>query len=94
MEKFEVYVSNNLFIDNLVQTISKAWGTNTKCTPIKPEEVKDTENIENNQQDQQQTSLTGNILDELIRNVIGDAAVGELELLLVFLKGSFSLDRL
>lgn len=98
-EEYEVCVSNNSFIENLAQSITKAM--DTKCTPSKkPEEIEDSENVENNQQDQQ-LSHTGDVLDELIRNVLEDTdndptfhdviadAVGELEFLFFSLKGCF-----
>lgn len=70
LQEFEICVSNESFIENLAQTINKAM--DTTCTPRKPEQPKNDENVEQNQQDQQIGSLTGAMLDELIRNVLED----------------------
>lgn len=91
-KEFEVCF-NDSFIENLAQNINKAKSIH-KQTPAKPDEIP-TSDANANQESSSQT-LTGNILDELIRNVLEDTdndptfheivadAVGEFNIFFIF----------
>lgn len=71
MEEFDVCVSNNSFIENLAVNINKARLIH-RSTPKRAEEAKDDDKEQEKLQEEPSNLLTGNILDELIRNVLED----------------------
>lgn len=94
VEEYDVCVSNNSFHQNLAQNINKHKST--------PRKLADGKEVNTDQETQDERRFTGDILDELIRNVLLDTdndptfhdviadAVGELVFLfLCFVKGWF-----
>lgn len=64
-EEFSSIFTNPSFIENLAQNITKA--KHTSCTPKRSEEKQDADDKSNPQE-----QMTGDILDELIKNVLGE----------------------